>query len=143
VKRETLKLSNVNGDEIINLYSLVTAESDLQVCNILNKTFEISLSLADDIIISNQTDKPNFKKYYFEEDECNEKYMLLVNRNANFFLVPELKKIDYFFVFISESKSTGFDKAIPQLKKNPLISAVLKIDHNTLRSFQRIRHLLD
>ncbi len=142
MKKETLKLSQFNKDEIINLFSIVSTESDLQVCYILNGIFQIGLSLADDVIVSDKTNKMAFKKYFYEDEEGNEKYILLINRNNNSYLFPELKKVDYLFIFIAETVPLSFEKAIIQLKKNAGISAVLKIDPGSLKSFHSNQFLL-
>jgi hypothetical protein len=140
VKKETLKLSALDKNDNVLLYSIVSADSELQVCRVVNTVFEIRLSLADDIVISGKASKLSFRKYYFENEDASEKFMLICNRNQNNYLIPELKKIDYLFLIISETSAPGFHESINQLKTYPEISAVFNLDAASIKSFQKIQY---
>jgi hypothetical protein len=139
VKKETLKLSRLDKDENVLLYTIVSAESDLQVCRILNTAFGIGLSLTDDLIIGNKSAVVGFKKYFFESEEGIEKYLFFVNRNQNSYLMPELKKIDYIFIIVTESLPSDFSVPVQQLKNHAGISAVFNIVPSSLKNFHRIQ----
>jgi hypothetical protein len=139
VKKETLKLSRLDKDENVLLYTIVSAESDLQVCRILNNVFGIGLSLADDIIINNKAARVGFRKYFYENEEGIEKCLFFVNRNQNNYLMPELKKIDYIFIIVTESSPSDFALQVQQLKTHTGISAVFYMDPSLLKSFHRIQ----
>lgn len=139
MKKETLKLSQLDKDDNVLLYSIVSADSELQVCSVLNTVFEIRLSLADDIVISDKISSKVFRKYYFENEETSEKFILIGNRNQTNYLLPELKKIDYIFLIISDASSSDFFEAILELKAYPEISAVFNVDPASIKSFNRIQ----
>jgi hypothetical protein len=139
VKKETLKIERLDKDENVLLFSIVSAESELQVCRLINSVFGISLSLTDDIIVPNKTNSTGFKKYYFENEEGTEKFLLIINRIHNNHLLPELKKIDYIFLIVSESSLGDFTSKIQQLKTSAGISAVFYNDPSTIKSFNRIQ----
>jgi hypothetical protein len=139
VKKETLRLSRLDKDETVLLYSIVSAETELQVCRIINNVFGISLSMTDDLITPSKASIPGFKKYYFENEEGSAKYLLIVNRIQNNYLLPELKKIDYIFIIISDSSPSDFADEIQQLKASTGISAVFSQDPASIKSFNRIQ----
>jgi hypothetical protein len=138
VKKETLNLSALDKNDNVLLYSIVSADSELQVCRVVNTVFEIGLSLADDIVIPGKSSSLFFRKYYFENEDASEKFSLFKNRNQNNYLLPELKKIDYVFLIISESPASHFHEAIKQLLTYPEISAVFNLDVASIKSFQKI-----
>jgi hypothetical protein len=139
VKKETLKIERLDKDENVLLFSIVSAESELQVCRLINSVFGISLSLTDDIIVPNKAYPTGFKKYYFENEEGTEKFLLIINRILNNYLLPELKKIDYIFLIVSESSLGDFTNKIQQLKTFAGISAVFYNDPSIIKSFSRIQ----
>jgi hypothetical protein len=139
VKKETLRLSRIDQDDNVLLYGIVSSDSELQVCRAINTVFGISLSLTDDIVISGKTSPVIYRKYYFENEENSEKFILIGNRNQTNYLLPELKKIDYIFLIISESSASDFLNSFQLLKANPGISAVFILDPASVKSFHRIQ----
>jgi hypothetical protein len=139
VKKETLKLAHLRLDENVLIYTISSAESDIRVCGIINKIFNIGLSLTDDLVVTIKSSTVNFRRYQHESDEGIEKYMFLVNHSQGYYLLPELKKIDYIFLILTESLTLDINAPLEQLRINPGISAVFSLDPSSLKSFSRIK----
>ena len=139
IKKETLRVADFDNDENIMLFSIASSESDIHLCLLINKIFKISLSLSDDLIVVSKKESTGFRKYEFENAETGEKYILLLNRNsAGKFLMSEFKKIDFIFLIISEMPGSIYDKPIQRLKNENTISAIFKINPDTIRSFNKL-----
>jgi hypothetical protein len=140
IKKETLKVANLDNDENVLLFSIASSESDIHLCLLINKIFKISISLADDLIVVSKKESTGFRKYKFENAETGEKYILLLNRNSSGkFLITEFKKIDFIFLIISEMHDSIYDKPIQRLKNENTIAAIFKIDPKTIRSFNKLK----
>ena len=139
-KKETLKVSNFDDNENILLFTIVSSESDIHLCLLINKIFKISLSLSDDIIVPSKNESFGFRKYECEDPEEGEKFILLVNKNnSGKYLFPEFKKIDYIFIVISEMPNISYDKRLLHFKEDKAVSAFFKIDHLKVKSFSKIK----
>lgn len=139
VKKETLKIPENNHAGNVILFTIASSESDIRLCIIINKVFQINLSLADDLDVKGNNEVL-FKKYFYEDDIEDEKFILLPNLHpSGIYLFPELKNIDYIFIISSESKRNKFEAQIKNLKGTPGISAVFKLDPSSLKSFKKIQ----
>lgn len=138
MKKNHLKVDNLNVQDNINLYSIASSESDIRICYILNQILGINLSLAEDLVIKNKNSQQSFRNYYYESDHGTEKYYLILNNNAGIHLLPELKKIDYIFLTIADTSIYGMEASIQKIKNQAGISAVIPIDSNKIKSFSKI-----
>jgi hypothetical protein len=139
VKKKRLKVENNISQDHINLYSIASSESDIRICFIINQTFGIDLSLAEDLIVQRKDTSWNFRNYFFERDHYADKFYFIINRDNGSYLLPELNKVDYLFLIISESGIADLDLFILKLKKQPEISAVIPIDPGKIRSFNKLK----
>ena len=137
--KKTLRLSNIDDNKNILLFTIASSESDIHLCLLINKIFKISLSLSEDLIGPFNSSSTGFRKYEYEKIE-EEKFILIINRNSSGkILMPELKKIDYIFLIISEIPATSYDRRIQQLKEDNTITAIFKLDPVTVKSFSKLK----
>ena len=120
------------------LFAIASAESDLRVCLTLNQTLGINLSLTDDLDVTIKKAVVSFRRYMYESDEGIDKYNFFINWNGANYLVPELKKIDYVLMVQSEGSLSGIEKSVIRLKLLKEFTAIYKVDHITLKSFDRL-----
>jgi len=133
-----LKLSPEDADENTLMFSMVSSESDLQICMILNRVLNISLAMAGDVIVKRKSGQIHFRKYIFENEDMVEKYILFSNYSGGEYLFPELKKNDFLLYINTEAVMTVIEERITQLKILPEISGVFKIDPSRIKSFHKI-----
>jgi hypothetical protein len=137
-KKETLRLSNDDNGNVL-LFTIVSSESDLHICMLINKAFQISMSLSDDLEIKYASGIIGFKKYQFEQEVEEERFTLLINHHSTGkYLFPEFKKIDFILIISSESNHVRFENQIKKLKESPGVSAIFRVDPSTIKSYKRI-----
>ena len=121
------------------LYSMVSSESDLQICMLINKCLEISLALDEDIVIKRKSRDIRFRKYMYENDELIEKYILFSNYAEGEYLFPELKKNDFLLLISTESVTANLEDRVSQLRTLPQISGIFKIEPSSIKSLRKIK----
>ena len=138
MKKQILKNTTSTGYEQTQVYTLASVASDLKVCWIINNIIGINLSLAEDVRIASTSNPESFKRYQFVNEDESEKYSLVINRYEGNILIPELKMIDYLFIIQSQNKFFSVENKISEIKKHPEINAFIRIDPDSIRSFNRI-----
>lgn len=138
MKKEILQNTTLSGFDQTQVFTIVSGESDLKVCWIINSLLDINLSLSDDIVITSRKNSINFRRYQFISHDEFERYILMVNRHDGNILVPELKKIDYLFIIQSQVSLPSLETRMLQVKKHPLITALIQINYQSIKSFNRI-----
>jgi len=139
VKKKQLKVDNSVIQDKINLYSVSSSESDIRICYVLNRILGINLSLADNIIIQNKGAIQNFRNFFYESEHGTEKYYFILNRNGGNYLFPELKKIDFVFLILSDTDIPGLGSIIQSIKNQPEITALIPVDSSKIKSISKIR----
>ncbi len=138
MKKETLKVADNDLQDDLLLYAISSSESDIRICQTINRILGINLALAESLSVSKGKKGFKYRRYIYESEEEIEKFLLLVNRNEGIFLFPELKKIDYIFIVITESPKAPIEDYMQRLKVLPEITALYKVDQLTLKSFNKI-----
>lgn len=139
MKKETLRISSEDSGENLLLYSIVTSETDLQICMHLNKFLEIALALDEEIVIERKSRSIRFNKYVYENDELIEKYILFSNVSEGEHLFPELKKNDFLLYISTESVTSNIEDRINQLRKLPEISGIFIIEPSQIKSLRKVK----
>lgn len=139
MKKATLKLSSAEMEEDRMLFSIVSSETDLQICMLINSCLDIKLALGEDISVKRKSRIIPFRKYIFENDELIEKYVLISNFVEGEYLFPELKKIDFLLLITTESVMANIENRVYQLKTLPEISGIFKIKPESIRSLRKIK----
>ncbi len=138
VKKEILIVNDYDLIEGMLVYAISSSESDILICQIINRFLGINLALGDNVEISRKNIVVNFRRYnYLSHDEI-EKYVLLVNRHGGHYLFPEIKKIDYIFIIATEAPKEPIEAKIQDIKNIPEISAIYKINQSKLKA---VRHI--
>jgi hypothetical protein len=139
VKKEVLKFSENDLSSNVILYAISSSQSDIHLCQLINKSFGIALALSEPLEITKKNSTLHFTRYEFISDEEIDKFHLIINRSSGHYLFPELKKIDYFLIISSESPIEPIDSAIQELKSYTGISAVYKLEPAALKSFGKLQ----
>lgn len=138
VKKETLKLASNDLRNDVLVYAISSSESDIRICQLINRVLGIDLTLAENLEIILKKDTQSFRRFIFESEEEIEKFILIVNRNGGNHLFSELKKIDFIFLVITDSPKEPIETGMQKLKTIPEISALYKVDQSGLKSFSRL-----
>jgi hypothetical protein len=139
LKKETLKISSedIEGNRL--LFSIVSSDSDLQICMLINNNLGISLALDEEIVVKRKSRLIRFRKYVYENDELLEKYILFSNFAEGEYLFPELKKNDFLLLINTESGTAAIEESVTNLRQLPEISGIFKIEPSNIKSLRRIK----
>ncbi len=110
---------------------------DYRLCWELNKVLNFDLIRSEDLEIS----KASIDKYSFYEfiDEDNYlEYYLISNRGNSGYLVPEHKKVDFFFMIKGNISDFLIDDILSKVNSLALVLTSFKIDPNQLKSKQNL-----
>jgi hypothetical protein len=119
-----------------NLIGISSHYHDYRVCWAINKTLDFKLERADkEIVIQKQDNKQllGFSSFGFICPDSEVMFELISNRNADGFLIPELKQADYFLKF-DDFYSDSISDLIQKLRTISMVNMAFKIDAENLRS---------
>ena len=139
MKKETLKISSADIEGNRLLFSIVSSESDLQICMLINNSLGISLALDEEIVVKRKSRLIRFRKYVYENDELLEKYILFSNYAEGEYLFPELKKNDFLLLINTESATATIEDRVNKLRQLPEISGLFKIESSNIKSLRKIK----
>lgn len=139
MKKETLNISalDIEGNRL--LFSIVSSDSDLKICMLINNSLGISLALDEEIAVKRKSRLIRFRKYVYENDEMLEKYILFSNFAEGEYLFPELKKNDFLLLINTESDTNSMEDRVNKLKQFPEISGLFKIEPSRIKSLRKIK----
>jgi hypothetical protein len=138
VKKEILRLGNndLQGNQL--LYAISSSESDIRICQAVNKILGINLTLGSNLEINEKGKALTFRQYTFESREEIEKFTLVINKSSGNVLFKELKKIDYILMVTSEGPTALIEESIQSLRNLPGIIALYKLDSANLKTLTRL-----
>jgi hypothetical protein len=139
LKKETLNISalDIEGNRL--LFSIVSSDSDLKICMLINNSLGISLALDEEIVVKRKSRLIRFRKYVYENDEMLEKYILFSNFAEGEYLFPELKKNDFLLLINTESDTNSMEDRVNKLKQFSEISGLFKIEPSKIKSLHKIK----
>lgn len=147
-------LHPVYEDELL-LFAIHSASEGYRLAYMLNKHLSLSLARKDtDVEIRHRQAVLNYSLFEYKDQDNNNEFYLINNKcsitETNAFstgrlfnseteetihyLVPEMKKIDYFFKINSESIDYFKAKILSKISFITLISTAYEIDFDTLKS---------
>lgn len=138
MKKSNLKISENISVESDLLFAIVTVEHELKVCMLLNEHLKISLTLGEDIVITNKSGTRVFRKYEYEDEDGIEKYILIVNKCDGNILFKELKQVDFLFIVKSESNLQAIEKPVLSLRSLNAFTVINKIAPSKIRKYNSL-----
>jgi hypothetical protein len=101
----------------------------------MNQLFDLELERIDDVDLSFGSEKKgNFSIYRSEDEESYTTFHLISNRCSTGYLIPELKKMDYFIQYWGSMSSIELEQFKNELRKAPSVLATVDIDPMHLKS---------
>jgi hypothetical protein len=142
-KKEKIDVTAFN----FNIWGINSAMEDYRFCWHLNKILKWELKRVNDVEFYNLKEKKEmqFNAYKYENDTDLYTIEILQNKRANCVLLPELKHIDYLFLFQGEEDYFNKDEITQFLGQIPAIQSIFEIDINKIKSKHNLlmRHFND
>lgn len=123
------------------LIAITASLKDYMLCHRINKNLDFNLERVkeDHEVYYNIDEEPlTFSKYHFFVEEGEVDYFLVNNRNAEGFLIPEMKKVDFFMVIQQFISKEELDMILGKLNKLPDIQVAAQIDPHKLKSKENL-----
>ncbi|WGK95343.1 MULTISPECIES: IPExxxVDY family protein [Flavobacterium] len=152
------KLDLDEFDEIdYHLIAIHTTLEDYRLAYFINQHFPINLSKSnEEIHISVKEGETQFSRFYFNDEDNFISWNLIQNKNevigqktiinqdlfsdstqevaTKVFLLPELKKVDYFLKIESDEDDVIIADILKQLKRIKSLSTVYVVDPESIKS---------
>lgn len=137
LNRKTLKFE-IDLDFV--LIAITTSLRDYRICHYINKylnfDFTKTADLEVDIIQGGAPVYFSLYKYHWESSETD--FYFIANKGSDGYLVPEMRKVDYFMMIKNYIADDELDKMITDLNKIQEIVAAVKIDPKKIKSRENL-----
>jgi len=131
---------NLEFDYNFELISIVSSWRDYRLCWDFSKKLNLELSREEDIEIHNQKKRSlTYFNLFTYEDEFNFlHYFFIANKSSGSYLIPELKKIDYFLMIKGCSACLQKKDIIQEIKTLNSVQAIFETNPNSLKSKENL-----
>ena len=137
MNRKTLKFE-IDLDFV--LIAITTSLKDYRICHHINKHlnfgFTRSADLEVDIMPGAGTVFFSLFKYHWEASETD--FYFIGNKGSDGYLVPEMRKADYFLMIRNYIDDEDLEKMLTALNRIPEIVAAVKIDPKKIKSRENL-----
>ncbi len=137
MNRKTLKFE-IDLDFV--LIAITTSLRDYRICHHINKRLNFNFTkkpdLEVDIIKGAGPVLFSLYQYHWEASETD--FYFIANKGSEGYLVPEMRKADYFIMIKNYIDDTDLDKLISDLNKIQEIVAAVKIDPKKIKSRENL-----
>lgn len=138
MNRKTLKFE-IDLDFV--LIAITTSLKDYRTCYLINKYLNFNFTKTDDLEVDllHGGGSPVFfslYKYHWEASETD--FYFIANKGSDGYLVPEMRKADYFLMIKNYIDDDDLDKLISRLNKIPEVVAAVKIDPKKIKSRENL-----
>ena len=123
------------------LIAVTTSLKDYRVCYYINKQLNFNFIRAADLAIDLMpgSDKPVYFSLFTYNWEASETdFYFIANKGSDAYLVPEMRKADYFLMIKNYIDETELDEIISALNKIPEIVTAIKIDPKKIKSRENL-----
>ncbi len=122
------------------LIAITTSLKDYRICYLINKYLNFNFHKIPDLSVDiNPGVAPvmfSIYRYTTEPDQTD--FYFVANKGSDGYLVPEMKKADYFIMIKNYIDETDFDNVISALNKIPEIVTAIKIDPKKIKSRENL-----
>lgn len=125
---------DIEEDYDFGLIGISCHGKDYRLCWELNNRLSIDLKRSQDLVIDNSTF--SFYEYFAETDHIE--YFFISNRGEQRYLVPEQRKVDYFFVIRGPLFDDLTKDIIWKINSISLVLTSFNIDPNQLKSKENL-----
>jgi hypothetical protein len=137
LNRKTLKFE-IDLDFV--LIAITTSLKDYRICHHVNKHLNFgfirSADLEVDILRGSGPVYFSLFKYHWEASETD--FYFIANKGSDGYLVPEMRKADYFLMIRNYIDGDDLEKMITALNRIPEIVAAVKIDPKKIKSRENL-----
>ena len=109
-------------------------------CKTYVKYLNFNLAKTDDLKVEIYPDSEPvlFSMYTHQWEESDTDFYFIANKGSDGYLIPEMRKADYFLMIKNYIDDDDLDKLISSLNRIPEIVAAVKIDPKKIKSRENL-----
>ncbi len=123
------------------LIAVTASLKDYRACYLINKHLNFNFVRVDDLVVDNLNGgntKGYFSLYTCNWEASETDFYFIANKGNEGYLVPEMRKVDFFIMIKNYIDETDLDNLISGLNKIPEIVTALKIDPKKIKSRENL-----
>lgn len=122
------------------LIAITASLKDYVLCHKINTSLNFEFEKIDDHEVYFNIDEAPlaFSKYYYFVEQGEVEYYIVNNRNAEGFLIPEMKKVDFFMIIHQYIDKEDLNYMVTGINKLPDIQVAAQIDPAKLKSKENL-----
>lgn len=122
------------------LIAVTTSLKDYRVCYLINKTLNFNFAKIQDleVDINNNLTPVLFSLYRYTWETTETDFYFIANKGSDGYLVPEMRKADYFLLIKNYIDENDLDSLISAINKIPEIVTAIKIDPKKVKSRENL-----
>jgi len=122
------------------LIALTTSLKDYRICYLINKFLNFNFIKIPDLQVDiHPGESPVlFSRYHYNGEPAKTNFYFIANKGSEGYLIPEMKKADYFLLVKNYIDENEVDNLISSLNKVPEIVAAVKIDPKKIKSRENL-----
>lgn len=122
------------------LIAVTTSLKDYRICYLVNKFLNFNFVKISDLSVEIHPGETPvlFSRYHYTWEATKTDYYFIANKGSEGYLVPEMKKADYFLLVKNYIDENDLDNLISSLNKIPEIVAAVKIDPKKIKSRENL-----
>ncbi|MFD2161357.1 IPExxxVDY family protein [Paradesertivirga mongoliensis] len=120
------------------LIAITSQLKDYMLCFKLNRQLNINLYKIDELVIESNSNEIFFSRYQYQIPESETDVYLLANKGDQGYLIPEMKRVDYFILIRNYISEEEVEQMIDDINKLPEILAAIEVDPRKLKSKENL-----
>jgi len=122
------------------LIAVTTSLKDYRVCYLINKALNFNFTKIQDleVDINNDLIPVLFSIYHYSWETTETDFYFIANKGSDGYLVPEMRKADYFLLIKNYIDENDLDSLISAINKIPEIVTAVKIDPKKVKSRENL-----
>ncbi len=122
------------------LIAVTTSLKDYRVCYLINKALNFNLIKIPDleVDINKDAEPVLFSIYHYNWEATETDFYFIANKGSAGYLIPEMRKADYFLLIKNYIDENDLDNLISALNKVTEIVAAVKIDPKKIKSRENL-----
>ncbi|MES2809672.1 MAG: IPExxxVDY family protein [Bacteroidota bacterium] len=122
------------------LIAVTTSLKDYRVCYLINKHLNFNFTKTDDLEVDIRPGAPPvfFSLYQYSWEASETDFYFIANKGTDGYLVPEMKKADYFVMIKNYIDEKDLETLITGLNRIQEIVAAVKIDPKKIKSRENL-----
>ena len=123
------------------LIGIASNENDYRLAWAINTALKIALTKSPDIVVVHDKYKHDISLSIFSQDFADQGYVikLFANRGDNYFLLEDLRNIDFFLKLEGEITAQKVQNIVSTLKTIDIVMGVYQIDTKSIKKIQRLQ----